>query len=115
MSALDKICTTAKEMCRDLRNLRPGRCIGLEKVGLPASSVPSLIVTLKRRLESEGDLCVISSAVSPSVISEVEDGAGEIGSLCRASVDSVADHIDGDFGRIAVSDTDRHDERHLNH
>jgi hypothetical protein len=50
-----------------------------ENVGRPASMVPSLIVTLNRRLESDGDLVGVSSGFCKSVSSEVMEKAGETG------------------------------------
>lgn len=52
---------------------------GFTEVGRPASNVLSLIVTLKSRLESEGDFVVLSSALCRSVRSEATENAGEIG------------------------------------
>lgn len=81
MRAFDKTWTTAKEkFCLDRLGLRVTFVPPIEAMGRPASSVPSLTVILKRRLESEGDRCAVSSGLCDnSDHSEGDDSDGEAG------------------------------------
>lgn len=44
--------------------------------------IPSVIVTLNKRLESDGDLDVVSSGLCRSVRSDVSDNVGDTDRVC---------------------------------